>query len=199
MKNNEKFFLAEQERIKKEKSEKEQKAEQEKILKAKKQQEYIHEEECIEQDLQKLRDLLDKHIIDDCLVQKVIDHAELEHDEIEEIFEKIDEIENIDNIDDYLPKDMRVTKAEYAAATHDDTVLAEVVTKIEQSLWILAHHANPAQIWGSINIFSGFLTVLDTNLITIQEHHIDMKDTLAKNTHPKGIWESIKESIHNRY
>lgn len=143
MKNNEKIFLAEQERRKKEKSEKEQKAEQEKILKAKKQQEYVHEEECVERDLQKLRDLLDKHIIDDCLVQKVIDHAELEHDEIEEIFEKIDEIENIDNIDDYLPKDMRVSKAEYAAATHDDTILAEVVVKIESCLGVLANQAHP--------------------------------------------------------
>ena len=195
MKNNEKFFLAEQERQKREKTEKEKKAEQEKILKARKQQEFIHEEEEVERNLQKLKDLLEKHIIDDALVQKVIDHAELEHDEIEEIFGKIDEIETLENIDDYLPKDMRVSKEEYAHATHDDELAKVLVKKIEKWLSLLANHANSQSAGWSINIFSGFLTMLDKNLITIQEHHIDIKDSLLKNTPTKGIWESMKEGF----
>jgi hypothetical protein len=39
--------------------------------------------------------------------------------------------------------------------------------------------------------------MLDKNLITIQEHHIDMKDSLEdkdKASSP-GIWETIKQSF----
>ena len=39
------------------------------------------------------------------------------------------------------------------------------------------------------------MTMLDKNLITIQEHHIDMKNGLTVETPPKGIWESIKEGF----
>ena len=120
-----------------------------------------------------------------------MDQAELEHDEVEKIFEKIDEIESIDDIDDYLPKEMRVTKEEYAAATHDDDTLIQVEGKIHRALTHLSQSANP-QIWGSVNIFSSFLTMLDKNLITIQEHHIDMQDSLNPwNKKSKSLWQTI--------
>ena len=195
MKNNEKIFLAEQERQKQEKTENEKREAEEQILRAKKSREYICEEEHTEHDLQKLRDLLDQHIIDDALVEKVLCHTEITHDEIEEIFEKIDELEALDNIDDYLPKDMRVSKEEYAHATHDDEAAKAVIQKIESCLVILANQWAPSTWGGSINVFSGFLRVLDKNLITIQEHHIDMKDGLSKEKKVKGIWESVKESF----
>jgi len=37
--------------------------------------------------------------------------------------------------------------------------------------------------------------MLDKNLITIQEHHIDMKDGLTRKKQPttQGIWQTIKE------
>lgn len=196
MKNTEKSYLWEEERKRAQIKNKAQiKKEQEAILKMEKKKEIIREEEAISDDLQKLRDLLENHIIDDTLVEKVIAHAELDHEEIEKVFDKIDEIENIDNIDDYLPKDMRVTKEEYAAATHDDDILIIVEEKIHTALTRLADTATPQTGW-SINIFSGFLTMLDKNLITIQEHHIDMKDNLnsGKNSTP-WIWETIKESF----
>ena len=192
---NEAFKFSEQERQKREKTENEKREAEEQILRAKKSREYICEEEHTEHDLQKLRDLLDQHIIDDALVEKVLCHTEITHDDIEEIFEKIDELEALENIDDYLPRDMRVTKEEYAHATHDDEAAKLVITKIEWCLWILANQANPSGVWGSINIFSGFLTMLDKNLITIQEHHIDMKDSLSKEKKVKGIWESIREGF----
>lgn len=137
MKNTEAAFLAEQEKKKREKNEKEKKKEQERILKMQKQKELVHEEESISDDLQKLRDLLEEHIIDDHLVEKVIEQAELDHEELEEIFQQIDAIEEIDGIDDYLPKDMRVSKEEYANATHDDEALVVVLAKIEKSLSVL--------------------------------------------------------------
>lgn len=111
MKSTEKSYLSEEERKKTQlKDESELKKEQEAILKMQKTKEVAREEESISNDLWKLRDLLEKHIIDDALVKKVLDHGELDHEEVEEIFEKIDEIEAIDNIDEYLPKDMRITK-----------------------------------------------------------------------------------------
>lgn len=118
--------------------------------------------------------------------------AELDHKDIEEIFEKIDEIEAISNIDEYLPKDMRVTKEEYAAATHDDTELARVENKIHAALSYLSQISAP-QTGGSINLFSWFLTMLDKNLITIQEHHIDMQDALNPNKKTKSLWQSFKD------
>jgi len=197
MKKTESAYLNEDERKKlQKKTEEELKHEEERILQLEKKKEIIHEEEAISDDLQKLRDLLEEHIIDDELVEKVLSESELDHEEIEEIFEKIDAIEDIDGIDDYLPQDMRVSKDEYAQATHDDEALIVVLTKIDTALGQIAHHSSP-QAWGSINLFSGFLTMLDKNLITIQEHHIDMQDALQsdKKQKPLWIWETIKESF----
>lgn len=194
MKSTEKPYLSEEERKKSQaKDEAELKKEQEAILRQQKQKETIRAEEWISDDLQKLRDLLEEHIVDDALVEKVINHSELEHDEIEEIFEKIDELEAIENIDDYLPKDMRITKQEYAGATHDDAMLVQVEAKIQKALGHIASHANISQ-WWSINLFSGFLTMLDSNLVTIQEHNIDMQDSLRPDTkNTKWLWQTIKD------
>lgn len=196
MKSTEKAYLSEEERRKAQvKDEAELKKEQEAIIKMQKLKEVNREEETISDDLWKLRDLLEKHVIDDELVKKVIDHWELDHEEVEKIFEKIDQIEAIDNIDDYLPKDMRVTKEEYAAATHDDDALVIVEAKIHAALWILSSNAT-VNSWGSMNLFSWFLTMLDKNLITIQEHHIDMQDGLNNwNKKSLSIWQTIKDSF----
>ncbi len=193
MKSNEKSYLWEEERKRAQaKDEAEIKKEQEAVIKQQKQKEIIREEEAISDDLSKLRDLLEAHIVDDALVEKVIDHWELDHEEIEEIFDKIDEIEAMDNIDDYLPKEMRVTKQEYAAATHDDDALIVVEKKIHAALWVLSQGAN-TNSWWSMNIFSWFMTMLDKNLITVQEHHIDMQDSLSLNKKTKSLWQTIKD------
>jgi len=180
MKSTEKSYLSEEERKKtKQKDEQELQKEQEAILKMEKKKEKMREEETISDDLQKLRDMLEDHIIDNSLVEKVIQHAELDHEELEKIFDQIDRIENLEKIDDYLPKDLRISKEEYAVATHDDKELIKVEEKIHTALTHLSSVITP-QTWGSMNIFSGFLTMLDKNLITIQEHHIDLKDGLKK-------------------
>lgn len=193
MKSTEKTYLYEEERKKaKIRDENELKIQQEALIKMQKKKEIIREEEAIANDLQKLRDLLEKHIIDDSLVNKVINHAELDHEEIEKIFDQIDAIEEIGNIDDYLPKEMRITKQEYAQATHDDKKLAEVELKIQKALNMLSNNASWVSGW-SVNLFSGFLTMLDKNLITIQEHHIDMQDSLSPQKKNKSIWQIIKD------
>ena len=192
---NEAFKFSEQEKQKRKKTDFEKRKAEEQIIQAKKARECISEEEHTEHDLRKLKNLLDAHILDDALVEKVMCKTEISHDDIEEIFEKIDELEALKNIDDYLPKEQRVSKQEYAAATHDDEAAKLVIVKIEWCLTVLAHQANPVSIGGSMNLFSGFLTMLDKNLITIQEHHIDMKESLEKETKVKGIWESLKEGF----
>ena len=192
-------YLNEEERKKhQKKSEEELKREQELILKMEKTKEIIREEENISNDLQTLKDLLEKHIIDDTLVEKVLSKTEINHEDIQEIFEKIDAIEDIDGIDEYLSKDMRVTKDEYLKATQDEEEYSKVTIKIHNALSVLAQHINPQQSWW-VNIFSGFLLMLDKNLVTIQEHHIDMKDSLearrSKNTLTDSIWQTIKKSF----
>lgn len=188
----EKAYLNEEERKKAEKSEKELKKEQEKILMFEKRKKEIREEEEVHNDLQKLRDLLEQHIIDDDLVEKVLAGNEIDHEEMQEIFEKIDQIEEMDDIDEYIPKDMRITKEEYANALHNDEDYQQVLTKLHGVLTVLSQHVTP-QTSGSINIFSGFIALLDQNLVTIQEHHIDMKDALetSKGKKPKNesIWQ----------
>lgn len=198
MKNTEKAYLSEEERKKSQiKDESEFKDEQELILKIKKKKEVMREEEGASDDLQQLKDLLQQHIIDDALVEKVLDQSELDHEELENIFDQIDTIEEIDNIDDYLPRDMRVTKEEYTAATHDDEILAIVEIKIHTALSQLASIAAPQTGW-SMNLFSWFLTMLDKNLITIQEHHIDMQDSLHNSNRKQSpsIWKIIKDSLN---
>ena len=194
MKSNEKSYLWEQERKRAQtEDEAELKKEQEAIIRMQKKKEVISAEESISDDLWKLRDLLEKHVIDDLLIKKVMQEAELNHKDIEEIFEKIDEIEAIDSIDDYLPKDMRVSKEEYTAATHDDTELSRVEDKIHAALTHLSQSSAPQTGW-SINLFTWFMTMLDKNLITIQEHHIDMKDSLNPwNKKTKNLWQTIKD------
>lgn len=194
MKSNEKSYLWEEERKRAQtEDEAELKKEQEAIIRMQKKKEVISAEESISDDLWNLRDLLEKHVIDDVLIKKVIQEAELNHKDIEEIFEKIDEIEAIDSIDDYLPKDMRVSKEEYTAATHDDTELSRVEDKIHTALTHLSQSSAPQTGW-SINLFTWFMTMLDKNLITIQEHHIDMKDSLNPwNKKTKSLWQTIKD------
>lgn len=191
----EKSYINEEERKKLEKSEKEKKKEQEKLLQFEKKKAQIHEEEEAYNNLQKLRNLLEDHIIDDALVEKVLSGDEISHEEMEDIFDKIDEIEDIEDIDKYIPKDMRVTKDEFTAAIHNDEQYEKVLWKLHQVLWVISQHITP-QTTGSVNLFSGFVTLLDRNLVTIQEHHIDMKDSLSNlknNPLPKeSIWSAFK-------
>lgn len=189
-------FLNEEERKKQEKSEKEQKKEQEKVLAFEKKKQEIREEEETHNDLQNLRELLEEHIIDDSLVEKVLSWDEINHEEMKEIFEKIDEIENMENIDEYIPQNMRISKDEYAWALHNEEDYKLVLLKLHNVLQILSGHVTP-QTSGSINIFSGFITLLDKNLIRIQEHHIDMKNALKssswKEDKQESIWEILKK------
>lgn len=131
-------------------------------------------------DLFKLKDLIEQWKLDNDtikLAEKLDIWENITDKEVKEVFDKIDQIEDIDDIDKYLPKDIRITKDEYRRAISDDIYRVQIITKLNTALTILATQINPDSTLG-LNLFSGFLTILDKNLITIQETHIDIRDSL---------------------
>ena len=126
-----------------------------------------------------------------------IQKGKLDNKDIQEIFENIDKIEDIQDIDNYLPADLRITKNEYHQAMVDEVYRTQTLVKIKTALTVLSQQSWVSnQSW--VNLFTGFLSLLDKNLVLIQEHNIDMKNNLEKidnnknNTHT-SIWKSIKD------
>ncbi|MCH2189084.1 hypothetical protein MK079_04635 [Candidatus Gracilibacteria bacterium] len=195
--------LAEQEKKKKE-SEKAKKEAQKKVVESAKKQQEVREHAKTDAALSHLKDLIEHHDIElDAKtlksVEKAVSGQELDTEDIQEILEKIDEIENTEDVEQYLPDEMRITKEEYKQALVDDVFRVQVVTKIDSALTLIAQNINPnANL--SLNIFSGYLAVLDKKLISLQENHIDIKDNLKEvdvkkgiGTASKNLWERIGE------
>lgn len=98
-------------------------------------------------------------------------------------------MEEIKNIDNYLPFELRITKDDYSRALSDDLFRVQTLTKLDSALTLLANKINPdSAMW--LNLFSWFLTVLDKNLIVVQENTIDVKDNL-KEFDEKKFWKKI--------
>ncbi|MDD5770560.1 MAG: hypothetical protein PHE25_06320 [Candidatus Gracilibacteria bacterium] len=145
--------------------------------------------------LQDLESLLDKGIISENTFKDILKGKEISKTQIEEIFDKIDQIEDIKDIDKYLPKNLRISKEEYKQALEDTIVRTQVLTKINTALTIIVEQINPSSGIG-LNLFSGFLTVLDKNLILVQENTIDIKDSLEDlnkkhETKKLSLWKKI--------
>lgn len=178
------WALKEAEKKKKKIDETLKKEEEKKVLEWEKMKGEIREHIKTEEALSKLHELLDNHELDFSesemkIMKKATEDADLSHEDIEEILEKIDEIESTQDVDKYLPKENRITKDEYKKALHDEVFRVQMITKIDLALAILANQVNPSS-WIWINLFSGYLALLDKKLIKIQENHIDIKDNLKK-------------------
>jgi len=166
----------------------------EKILKNKKLKEHIKAEEA----LSNMKDMLDNKDLDLSIdqvqmIEKVISWEDISKETVDEILEKIDEIESMDDVDKYLPKEMRITSSDYKKALTDDIFRVQIITKIDTALAMLSNQAVPdSSMW--LNLFWGYMAVLDKKLIKIQENHIDIKDNLEeieekKNPKPKlSLW-----------
>jgi hypothetical protein len=133
------------------------------------------------------------------LIKKVISNNDISQDDVEEILEKIEEIEKTEDVDKYLPQEFRITWEEYKKALTDDIARIQTITKINTALTILAQHVTPdSAMW--LNLFSGYMAMLDKKLIKIQENHIDIKDNLEKVEELKnpnkqdnlGLWDKFK-------
>lgn len=186
-----------------EKKNKKQSEEREKVIflknqsEHKKMKEYIKTEIETENSLHSLYELVDKWVLSKEHAEKIIQGEHLNEDTIRQIFDKIDAMEQVKNVDEYLPADLRISKDDYHKAIHDDIFRIQTITKLGTALTMLAKQITPDSSVG-LNLFSGFLTILDKNLILLQENTIDVKDNLSEiheKIFPKtkfNFWQKIK-------
>lgn len=190
----ENWFLKEDEKKKKELSEKEIQESNKKRLEYKKTKEKISTQVDTEESLMNLKDLVEKWIISKETAKNIIDWENIDEEVIQEMFNKINEIEDIKDIDNYLPAELRITKEEYKQALNDDIFRVQTITKLDSALTLLANQINPeSAMW--LNLFSWFLTVLDKNLVKVQENTIDIKDNLKEIDKKKNINKNWNISI----
>ncbi len=180
------WSLKEEENKKKKISEKQQKENNRKIAEHHKIKEKIWVEIEAEENLLDLKELVELGVISKETAEKVASWNDINEEVINDIFEKIDELENIKDIDKYLPPELRISHDDYIKALHDDIFRVQMLTKLDSALTLLAEQINPNST-GWVNLFSWFLTVLDKNLIIVQENTIDVKDSLQE-VEKKKFW-----------
>ena len=183
------WALSESEKKKKELSDKQINDNNNKILQHKKIKEKISINIESDERLASFRELISQWVVSNEVVKKIIAGENIDDEIINEMFEKIDQIEDIKNIDKYLPDDLRITREDYKKALTDDIFRVQTLTKLDTALTILANHISwDSTMW--INLFSWFLTMLDKNLILIQDNTIDLKDNLHE-IDEKKFWKKI--------
>jgi len=196
----ESWALNEEEKKKKIISEKELKNNEIKNLEHKKIKEKISTQIKAEEDLTSLKELVEKWIISKDVAEQIVEWEDIGEDAIKEIFEKIDQMDEIKDIDQYIPDELRITKEDYSKALTDDIFRVQLLTRLDSSLTLIANKINPDSAMG-LNLFSWFLTVLDKNLIIVQENTIDVKDSLKevdlkkfwKKEDTRNLWKKIKD------
>lgn len=169
----------EDEKKKLEKKKKDDKKEQAKIISFIEKKKEIEIREESGKKLVKLKELVLEWIITEESATKIESWIALSDGEIKEMFDKIMEIEWIENVDRYIPKDLIVSAREYMNALHDKKERNKVMKKLDDTLDIVSNQI----VWWpamGINLFTWFLSVLDKNLVLIQENTIDLRDTLVK-------------------
>lgn len=125
-----------------------------------------------------LKSLVERELIEVSTVEQVLNNASLDSTAIAEIFAKIDGIESIHNIDIIFPKIYRVSREEYLLALENPVLRVQTLTKINASLVFIYDSLHPYAGMGILDFFSGFMTILDKNLVQIQEYTIDIKRDL---------------------
>lgn len=125
-----------------------------------------------------LKSLVERELIGVSTVEQVLSNMSLDSGAIAEIFEKIDEIESTHNVDEIFPKVYRVSREEYLLALENPVSRIQTLTKLDTSLVFIYDSLHPHTSMGVLDFFSGFMHILDKNLIKIQEHTIDIKRSL---------------------
>jgi len=196
------WSIKEEENKKNKLSEKQIQENNKKTIEYKKVKETIWVEIEAEHDLSNLKDLVDKWVITKETAEKIIDKEDIGDDTVKEIFEKIDKMEDIKDIDNYLPQELRISKKDYSRALIDDIFRVQIITKLDSALALLANKITPDSSTG-LNLFSGYLTVLDKNLVIVQENTIDIKDSLEevdenkfwKKEDTRSLWQKIVDFL----
>ena len=146
----------------------------------------LEEKKENKKELSDIVELVEKWIISEETAKDIAEWNDIDDETIKEIFEKIEELEDIKDVDNILPKELRITTDEYFKAVNDDIFRVQTLTKLDSALTLIANKITPdSSMW--LNLFSGFLTVLDKNLIKVQENTIDVKDSLEE-INNKKFW-----------
>ncbi|MDD3793551.1 MAG: hypothetical protein PHI37_01970 [Candidatus Gracilibacteria bacterium] len=182
------------EKIKKTLSPEEMELEEKRQIEFKKQKERISVEIESEHNLLYLKEMINNGFVSQETAKKIIDGIQISTEEVKDIFNKINQIEEVKDIDNYLPREYRITQEQYFKAISDDIFRVQVLTKLDFALTLLSKQIVPDTAIG-LNIFSGFLGVLDKNLILIQENTIDIKNGLKKVDKQKLPKQDIKLSF----
>lgn len=125
-----------------------------------------------------LKSLVERGLLGLHAAEIIASSATLEADEIEAIFEKIDAIDRIPEVEKILPKAFRLSKEEYATALESEAMRKVALQKIDAALTHIYEYGNPNQLGATLGIFfSGFM-MLNKNLVLVQEHTIDIKNSL---------------------
>lgn len=173
---------------------KEQEIKEKSLKEIKKKKEEIEIAEKAEDNLFELKEMLEDWVLDyktEELVEDIVESEFISQSEMEEIFDKIDQIESTKDIDKIIPKALRITKEEYKKALKDDDTRTKAIVKVNAALAIIVRKINPkSSVW--ISIMGGFLYAIDKKLIKVQEHNIDVKNSL-KNIDIKKFWDNDKD------
>ncbi len=95
---------------------------------------------------------------------------------IKEMISKIDKIQEINNKKNILPSELLITENEYKQAIQNWEKRKQLLIKLDQSLTYLHQYSNKwDKFW--LWLFT-FFSLLDKNLIKIQENTIDIKNSL---------------------
>lgn len=173
-----------------------------KVTEYKKVKEKVSVEIEAERKLDNLKELISKWVISKETAQKVSDWVDIDNSVITSIFDKISQIEETKDIDNYLPAELRITKQQYIKAMNDEIFRLQMITKLNSALILLSTKVVPNSVaW--LNLFTGFLTILDKNLIIIQENTIDLRNSLEdidknkiqKKVDNRSIWRKIMDFI----
>lgn len=176
--------MSEEDKKRKKLSETEQETEATQVVEQQKKKSELREHMKAEEALSGLKDMMEEHNLDISesdfkTLQRATTGESLTTEEIETILDKIEEIESTQDVDKYLPKEFRITKEEYKKAITDDIARTQAITKLDTALTMLAEHAQGGSTMG-LNLFSGYMAILDKRLIKIQENHIDIKENLVE-------------------
>lgn len=125
-----------------------------------------------------LKSLVERGLLGLHAAEIIASSVSLETYEIEAIFEKIDAIEQIPEVEKILPKAFRLSKEEYVGALESEAMRKVALQKIDEALTHIYEYGNPNSLGATLGIFfSGFM-MLNKNLVLVQEHTIDIKNSL---------------------
>jgi len=139
--------------------------------------------------LSHLKEIIAHHDIDSEILEKVENISSdgiLDTDEIHEILNTIWEMQDSIDMQEYLPRDLIITKDEFIHALSDDAIKQKVLSKLDNALGMIYQHVDG---WNSALGMIGMVAlVLDKNLVTLQENHIDIQDVLLQDNTHKESW-----------